>query len=310
MKFSPLFVYNLSYILLLGAGFPILRYMSLQFDASNNNMVRFLAGSAVLFAYGLLKYRTQYIIVLKNKSLSWKVLALGVLMTINMYLFIQGLNATNAVTGSIFSILAMPLAIGLAAFFYVDERERVKQPRFYLGSLIAMLGALCFVLQKNGSSQMNPTFVWGALFLFLAITIQAIQSLLIKSMNNQVNAVVISTFTAFLAALLNLFISFSTDKIAQLSAVSEGLLIGLALAGIYGIVTGMFMSFHIVQKQGIVTYNLLQLVVPFSATLFAYLWLDETLTLLQIFYGIIVVLGCMYALIKKKPLSKSDNGTS
>lgn len=299
MKFSYLFFYNTAYILLLGAGFPILRYMSQQFDANNNNMVRFFAGSAVLFCYGLWKFHSQYAVVLKNKSLIVKVLALGVLMTSNMYLFVQGLSATNAVTGSIFSILAMPLAIGLAAFFYVDERERVKQPKFYLGSLIAVFGASCFVLQKNGSLHINPNFIWGVLYLFLAITIQAIQSLLIKSMNNQVNAVVISSFTAFLAALLNLFVSFSTDKITQLSVVSEGLLIGLVLAGIYGIVTGMFMSFHIVQKQGIVTYNLLQLIVPFSATTFAYLWLDETIGVWQVVSGIIIICGCLLALKSK-----------
>ncbi|MDO4429849.1 MAG: DMT family transporter [Lonepinella koalarum] len=296
MKFSHSFFYNAAYILLLGAGFPLLRYMSQQFDANNNNMVRFFAGSAVLFAYGLWKYRSQYRLVLKSKKLSVKVLALGSLMATNMYLFIQGLSVTNAVTGSIFSIIAMPLAIGLAAFFYTDERERVKQPRFYVGSLIAIFGSLCFVLQKNGGTQLNPSFLWGTLFLFLAITIQGIQSLIIKSMNNQVNAVVISTFTALLAALFNLFISISTHKITQLSAVSEGLLIGLVLTGIYGIVTGMFMSFHIVQKQGIVTYNLLQLVVPFSATAFAYLWLNETIGVWQIVSGILIIFGCLLAL--------------
>lgn len=299
MKFSPVFFYNSAYILLLGAGFPILRYMSLYFDVNNNNMVRFFAGSAVLFCYGLWKYRSQYAMVFKSKNLSGKVLALGILMTTNMYLFIQGLSATSAVTGSIFSILAMPLAIGLAAFFYADERERVKQPQFYWGSLLAIMGALFFVLQKNGTTEINGDFVLGAAFLFLAISIQGVQSLVIKSMNNQVNAVVISTFTAFFAALFNFVISLSADKISQLSLVSEGLLLGLVFAGIYGIVVGMFMSFQIVQKQGIVTYNLLQLIVPFAAAVFAFISLDERLNLWQILSGIVVILGCLYALRKK-----------
>lgn len=299
MKLSSVFFYNIAYILLLGAGFPILRYMSLHFDVNNNNMVRFFAGSAVLFCYGLWKYRSQYAVVLKSKNLIGKVLALGILMTANMYLFIQGLSATSAVTGSIFSILAMPLAIGLAAFFYVDERERVKQPQFYWGSLLAIIGSLFFVLQKNVTTEINGDFVLGSAFLFLAISIQGIQSLVIKSMNNQVNAVVISTFTAFFAALFNFAISLSADKISQLSLVSEGLLLGLVFAGIYGIVVGMFMSFQIVQKQGIVTYNLLQLIVPFAAAVFAFISLDERLNFWQILSGIVVILGCLYALRKK-----------
>ncbi|STO53863.1 drug/metabolite exporter family transporter [Canicola haemoglobinophilus] len=292
-------MYNLSYILLLGAGLPILRYMSQHFDTNNNNMVRFLAGSAVLFSYGLWRYPAQFHQLKQSPLLLIKVLILGVLMTTNMYLFMRGLTYTSAVTGSLFSILAMPLAIGLAALFYPDERTRIKQAKFYWGSFIAILGALLFVMQRSSiNAEFAYQFSLGALFLFVAIFIQGVQSLVIKSMNNQINAVVISAFVALLAGILNFAISFSADKLIELTQVSHALLIGLAGAGVYGIVTGMFMSFHVVQTQGIVTYNLLQLIVPFSTALFAYIALGETLNMWQILSGGVVILSCLYALKK------------
>ncbi|QLB13134.1 EamA-like transporter family protein [Bisgaardia hudsonensis] len=298
MKVEANYIYNLCYLILLGLGFPILRYMSLHFDVNNNNMVRFLSGGTLLLAYGMWRFYSQYFIVFKQKTLLTKVISLGILMTINMYLFIQGIAYTSATTASIFAILAMPISIGIAAFFYIDERQRVKQKNFYIGSVIAILASIFFVVQKGGANiNIDNNFLLGAIFLFIAISIQGIQSLVIKSMNNQINAIVISSFTALIAGLINLFISVANGKIQQLTLTSQDLLLfALILAGIYGIATGMLMSFQVIQKQGIVVFNILQLIVPFFASIFAYIFLNETLTIWQILSGIIVIMSCMYAL--------------
>ena len=216
-----------------------------------------------------------------------------------MYFYMNGLKYTSALTGSIFGILAMPLAVIMASLFYPDERHRVKQANFYIGSILAVLGSLIFVYSGSGNGE-SSDFAKGALLLGIAILIQSFQNLLVKNVGKQLHSIVISASTATLSGIFYLLIAIQSGKITQLSTVSPGLLAGLSLAGIYGMLTGMLMAFYIVQKQGVVVFNVLQLIVPLSTAVVGYLTLGETLTLPQGIGAVIVVLGCVFALREKK----------
>lgn len=67
-------------------------------------------------------------------------------MTCNMFFFINGIKHTSALSGSIFSILAMPLGILVASLFFIDERERALSYKFITGSLIAIIDHLFLFL--------------------------------------------------------------------------------------------------------------------------------------------------------------------
>ncbi|MGV6988518.1 DMT family transporter [Testudinibacter sp. P80/BLE/0925] len=292
-------LFTMVYVLLMGIGFPIMRYMSLQFETINNNAVRFLSGGLFLLFIVLFKFRHEWQKIGKAPQFMLGLLLLALFMSGNMYFFINGIQATSALTGSIFGVLAMPLAIFIAAIFYADERQRLKNRTFYLGALSAIIGSFLFIFYA-GRHDNSSDFIRGAIFLSIAILIQSLQNLIVKRLAKHLHTLVISAMTAMLSGLIFLSIAVYSGKIVELGHVSGGLLSGLALSGIYGILIGMLMAFYIMQQQGIVAFNMIQLLVPISAAVMAYLLLDETLNFYQMLAAVIVIVGCAVALKKQK----------
>jgi len=286
---------SLLYIILMGFGLPVMRFMSIHFDTINNNAVRFLSGGFVFTLISIFKFRGELNQVKEEPVLILKLLLLGLLMTGNMYFYMNGLRYTSALTGSIFGILAMPLAVAMAAVFCQDERGRVKRAGFCTGSILAVAGSLIFVFNGNQAGE-SSDFLKGALLFGIAILIQSLQNLVVKNVGKKLHSIVISASTATLSGIIYLSIAIQSGKIVQLSETGIGLLTGLALAGIYGMLTGMLMAFYIVQKQGVVVFNMLQLIVPLSTAVVGYFTLGETINLFQGAGAVIVVLGCVLAL--------------
>ena len=208
------------YVILMGFGLPIMRFMSLHFDTINNNAVRFLSGGFVFILIAVFKFSGEIKKVKEEPVLIFNLLLLGVLMTGNMYFYINGLKYTSALTGSIFGILAMPLAVLMAAVFYRDERGRVKQASFYAGSILAVAGSLIFVFNGSQTGE-SSDFLTGALLLGIAILIQSIQNLLVKHTGKKLHSIVISASTATLSGILYLSIAIQSGKITQLSEVGR-----------------------------------------------------------------------------------------
>lgn len=147
--------------------------------------------------------------------------------------------------------------------------------------------------------EVDSNFTLGALFLISAIFIQSIQNLIVKNISKDINSIVISAVTATMTGIIYLLIAINTGRTCQLYETSIEMVIGLVFAGTYGMLTGMMMAFYIVQKQGVVIFNSIQLIVPLSTAIVGYFTLDEKIALLQCLGAIIVIFGCVIALKKK-----------
>ena len=282
------------YIVLMGFGFPIMRYMSIHFDTLNNNAIRFLSGGIFFCIICLFKFREEIKTILKDYKIVLSLFLLAIFMTANMFLFINGLKYTSAISGSIFGILAMPLGIIFASVFYSDERKIVTNKRFIHGAIIAFLGSLFFILNSHHSNG-NEIIHIGYIYLTCAIIIQSIQNLIVKKLALNLPAIVISASTATLSGIIFLTIAIYTNTFNNLREVPFTLITGLIFAGIYGMLTGMLMAFYILKKQGVAIFNMTQLLIPISTGIIGYITLGETISIMQMISGVIVIFGCILA---------------
>ncbi|WP_337237664.1 DMT family transporter [Proteus faecis] len=286
------FLVRCMYVILMGLGFPIMRYMSLNFDTLNNNAVRFISGGVLFCIFCLLKYKNH----LKKINIKTALLlfVLSIFMTCNMFFFINGIKNTSALSGSVFSILAMPLGILVASLFFIDERERAFNYKFITGALIAILGSFLFIFNDHSLSSSSFNYI-GFIFLTIAICIQSIQNVIVKIVAQYLPAIVISASTATISGLMFLLFAIKTGVISELSVTSKDLLILLVLAGIYGMFTGMLMAFYIVKTQGVTIFNVTQLLIPVSTGIFGYFTLGEKVDVIQAIGAVIIIAGCVFA---------------
>lgn len=286
------FLVRCMYVILMGLGFPIMRYMSLNFDTLNNNAVRFISGGVLFCIFCLLKYKNH----LKKINIKTALLlfVLSIFMTCNMFFFINGIKNTSALSGSVFSILAMPLGILVASLFFIDERERAFNYEFITGALIAILGSFLFIFNDHFLSSSSFNYI-GFIFLTIAICIQSIQNVIVKIVAQYLPAIVISASTATISGLMFLLLAIKTGVISELSVTSKDLLILLVLAGIYGMFTGMLMAFYIVKTQGVTIFNVTQLLIPVSTGIFGYFTLGEKVDVIQAIGAVIIIAGCVFA---------------
>ncbi len=287
------------YILFMGFGYPLIRYISTIFSTVNTNALMFLSGGTLFALVSFFKFRGELLKLKDNLWILPRLLLLACLTAGNMYCFVGGLSKTSALAGSIFGILSMPFSVIMASIFYLDEREKVKELHFILGGIVALIGSFIFVLNGANKSSSSSDFLMGVIFLAGTVIIQAIQSLVVKGTAKHVHSMVISSCSSLITSILFFSISIGTGKIGEILNASGNKVGIVLLTGMYSIFVGMVMTFFIIQKQGVVVLNILKLTIPPTTAIIGYFFLKENISLIQGLGALLVLLGCILALRRK-----------
>ncbi|STO31470.1 carboxylate/amino acid/amine transporter [Fusobacterium necrogenes] len=290
----------LIYILFMGFGYPLIRYISDIFNPINTNAIMFLSGGTLLLLVATIKFRHEIIKLKDNLQLFLKLIIIAFLTAGNMYCFIAGLNKTSALAGSIFGILSIPFSTIVAGILYLDEKKKLKELHFIFGSILALIGSFIFVFTGTYKISSNSDFLLGIIFLIGTIIIQAIQNLIVKDITKYLHSIVISSCSSILTSILFFTFSIFSGNINELITAPPNKIIIVLLTGIYSIFVGMFISFFIIQKQGVIILNILKLLIPPTTAIVSYFLLNEKIFLFQSFAIILILIGCIIALKQKK----------
>ncbi|QNM15721.1 DMT family transporter [Fusobacterium hominis] len=294
---------SIIFVLFMGFGYPLIRFISRVFDPVNINAIMFLSGGTLFVIMSLIKFRQEFVKLGHNLWIIPRLFILAACTAANMYCFVAGMSRTSALAGSIFGLLSMPFSILMAAIFYSDERNKVKHFSFIAGSILAILGSLIFIFSGSHQSKHSSDFLFGILLLAGTVVVQAIQALVVKGTSKHIHSAIISSTTSLITGFFYLILSICTGKIIEILNAPFSKIAMVSGTGMYANFVGMVLTFYIIQTQGVVVLSILKFLIPPATAVIGYLLLQEPVLPLQILGGFGVLLGCLLAL---KPNMKKN----
>ena len=284
------------FLVLTSFAVPLLRYTSLLFSPITNNGVRFISGSIFLFIIALFRYKSKLLEFFpKERKIQLLLLCTSCLMSINMVFFIKGLSLSSAFTGSMFTTFGIPVTALVSMFYFPDERKKSFNIFFFTGMFICILGSLVFINRGGSDPQANA----GTFYLFISVCSQVVLNNLIKHIAHQLPVLIIGLFNSFLTGASLLILAFLTGSIKELATADTHSIVVLIFAGIYGIFVGMMIGFSVIKKNGITTFNIMQLLTPITTAMVSYIIMKETITPPQFLGGMIILVGAYICIFGK-----------
>ena len=274
------------------------RYLTFYYDTFTQSFYRFLAGSSFLLLISFLYYRKDLQEILKNTKLIKDIFLLAGVSTASMFFYIEGLSRTSATITGFINTLALPLTILLTVLFFPSEKTVLKRKGFFIGFFLTFGGTVGFIFSKGN---LNFQYSVGIIFVIVATLIGVFITLLQKRlMTANLNAVCISALITAFMCLFFLAGGLIWGNLASISDVSLLTNFILFASGVYGLIMGISLALMNIKISGVLITKIAELAIPVFIVLFAFIFLKESLNILQITFGAIIIWGSIIVLTSIK----------
>lgn len=266
------------------------RYLTLQqIDALTINAFRLLAGGLALVLISYFYHRKQLREAFTDRRQLFTILLLAVFSLLAQYAVTEGIRRTSAVMSQLIYTLGLPLTILSAVMLFPDERAMARKPAFWLGTLLSLGGAIGIALCQG--SIFSASGIGIVLLLFSVIT-WVVVGLLVKRLGATTPALVVAGISTLEIAVVFIATSFlwgNPGIVLSQSAFTNSVLV---LSGVVGVLIGTGLAFTVAQSLGVIVYQFTTLVVPVLTGIFGYFLFRERLTLPQLGFGALLIIGC------------------
>jgi drug/metabolite transporter (DMT)-like permease len=265
----------------------MIRMLRTDFDVFTQSFFRYVAASVFLFAVGLIFARRRLLDGASNLKM---LLIPALIMAVHQMFFTAGIFMTSAIVSSLMGRLNAIIIPVLSCIFYEDERRVVGNRNFLMGAFLAFLGVGGVILGR-GAAKVDG-FNLGTVFVIIGTLGWSVYAVYIKKVVRSIDPLAIIAFVSLLSVLFFLPVVLIFGDIGRIAYVSTGKRMVLFGSGILGVGIGNVFYYHAVKHVGTSISSIFFLLLPLSVGVIAFLVLGETLTVVQIVSGIVLVFGC------------------
>ena len=268
--------------------FSVVKYSLEEIDPITFNAFRF--GLAIIFIWVVVLVRN---IKIRIEARDWlKLIGLALLGNlIYQMLFIFGIDRTFSANAA---VMLGTIPVWTALFSHLFFEEKLTRIRGF-GVFFAFLGVALIMGGGNEGFALGTQSVTGDLIIVLAAMVFATYTLLSKSFLRKYTPIELSTVVMtvgggglIIAALPGLI----TLEYSQVSLPAYG---GALYSGIFAIGVAYLAWNYGIRQVGAVRTSTFQNLVPVLGVILGYLLLGETLTVMQYFGAVSVILGIVLA---------------
>lgn len=255
---------------------------------------RWSLASVIIFFLGYKKFKAEKTFVFKNLKYFFWVALMGITL-FNTFIYVAG-HTTSAINLALIGTTAAPIfAIIISAIFL---KESITPLRI-AGLLFCIAGVVVLISKGSLKTLLAFRFTAGDVWILLSAFVFSIYTVLVKRKPATISPITF-LFVVFIGGTLLLLPLFIIEKIMMPPVQWDGHLLGSILyLGIGASVIAFFCWNSAIARIGSVRTALFGNLIPVFSTLEAVWLLGETITVVHIISGALVITGLVLANLKR-----------
>lgn len=256
------------------------------FSIAEQTMLRFVGGLLVFALIALFEEEE-----LKRELKRWKIFVpAGILYGLAVIFWVSGnYMVMDAATVGILSRVNIVFIATISALLFIDEKRLLLSKRFFIGMLLAFIGAFGVVTAKTA---LSFELGFGVALIMLAHLFGGFYSAYLKSLaNHKESATSLSIIFAssFFIALMFFFVQGNRP-----SELIQPLAFVPLISGMLGLGIGNYFYFKSIEEQGLVATSSMLLITPAITAFLSFIFLAEQIVAMQILWMLVLIFGCYF----------------
>ncbi|MFZ2054991.1 MAG: DMT family transporter [Candidatus Aminicenantales bacterium] len=271
-------------VVLWAANFSVVKIALREFTPGSFNGPRLTIASLLLLVY--LRRKEGRLSLAKSDL--WKVVVLGIVgNTFYQFLFINGIHRTSASTTSLVMTMT-PIFIALLSAFFI--RERIHWVG-WAGILMSFFGLSLVLFGDLPKFSLGDEGLKGNLMILAGNLFWAVYTVFSKPLLNRMSPLRLTTVTLSIGTLF--YLPMTIKDVASLSwgSLSTQSWAALLFSAVFAIAVSYVIWYSSVKRVGNTKTGIYGNITPVFTIFFAYLFLGESIGLVQVIGTLIIVLG-------------------